>query len=259
MKPIDYGRSYYVTLPPADEIRFAVESRTRIIDDQTGESEDYLQAASCKCEDSFVESGIFREDNYDFLPIRGPTRWVVFRRHAWLNPNYREIVGSDEALGPTKVHLPEPAYEELIGEDAAYRATLDFRPLVAQTEIWNADQQLRAVIEYPIKTMNTVTAAEYSHLTAQVDNPMTMSGEGSLYQIDTGPIAFADLSQRSDCHAERLSLAFVGFNSPHAAEFIIEAPTAIREAEHTGRAPAQTRHYIKRVRLTARNRIYAMI
>jgi hypothetical protein len=259
VKPIDYTRAFLITTPPGDEVRFAIESRTRIIDDETGVSEDFWQAASCKSERSFVKEDIFIEDNYDFLPVFGPDHVVVFRRKAWLNPNYRTVQESAGFFGDVKCHLPEPhACDELIEDDAIFRATQDFRPLVAQTEIWNDALKLRAIIEYPIKTMNTVRPEHYDRLAKQVDNPMDVTGRNSLYQTDTGPVAFPDLSSRYACHAECLWLAFVAFNAPDAAEFIIEEPVPILEGGHEGKELCKTRHHMRRVRLTAKNRFYAI-
>jgi hypothetical protein len=67
---------------------------------------------------------------------------------------------------------------------------------------------LRAIIEYPGKTMNR----------HQVRN---------LYQVDTGPVAFPDLSRRYRPKAEGLSPAFVVFNAPDAADFVLEVPTVV--------------------------------
>ena len=62
-------------------------------------------------------------------------------------------------------------------------------------------------MEYPVKTMNTNRAND-------------------IYQVDTGPVAFPDLSQRHARHVDALSLAFVVFNAPHFADFVLEARPA---------------------------------
>ena len=90
MKPLDYGRSFLIGRAPANEVRFWAESRTRLIDEQTGRSEDYIQAGSCKSEHTFAERDLFVEDNYDFLPVFGPEYGVVFRRRAYLDEGYRD-------------------------------------------------------------------------------------------------------------------------------------------------------------------------
>src|SRR5688572_7576436 len=88
---IEYGRSFLVCRWPHNQVRFWIESRTRFIDEDRGVVEDYYQCASCKSEDTFAKKDLFQADNYDFLPIFGPELGVIFRRRAWLNPNYKSI------------------------------------------------------------------------------------------------------------------------------------------------------------------------
>ena len=70
-------------------------------------------------------------------------------------------------------------------------------------------QNQRAIIECPVKTMN-------------------MDEQADIYQVDTGMVLFPDLSKRCDRQKiETFSLAFVAFNAPHFADFVIEKPTPI--------------------------------
>ena len=106
---------------------------------------------------------------------------------------------------------------------------------MAVTEIRNEETGLTATIEYPVKTMN-------------IHEP------DRIYQVDTGPVAWPDLSRRRERLADLLSLAFVAFNAPHFADFVIEAPTTVGEGE----AAAEVYHYSKRVSLSATNRLFAI-
>ena len=99
MTPLDYSKTYLLGTNPANEVRFWVESRTRVIDERSGKMEDFLQCASCKSEDTFAEQNLFLRDNYDFLPIFGPEYGLIFRRNAWLNPNYRSCLRTVEMFG----------------------------------------------------------------------------------------------------------------------------------------------------------------
>ena len=238
MIPLDYAKSFLLGTSPGNEVRFWVESRTRLIDQQAGTTEDYIQCASCKSENTFAETELLMEDNYDFLPIFGPELCVIFRRKAWLNPEYRETRLAEEMWGGPISHLIEAgAARELKSDQDILDATYAFDPIVAQTEITNADTGLTAIIEYPVKTMNTIRASR-------------------TYQVDTGPIAFFDLTRRAERPIDQLSLAFVVFNAPHFADFVIEGPTTIGD----GRPDGDTRvhHYANRVSLPATNRLYAM-
>lgn len=232
MTPLDYGRSFVLGNGPENEVRFWVESRTRIIDQAADQSEDYVQVGSCKSEHTFARENLLHEDNYDFLPVFGPEWSVVYRRHADLRDSYREIRRSQDWWNGQQYHLVVGReVEELTSAAAVRQATYDAVPIVAQTQVRNEETGLQAILEYPVKTMNTNRASD-------------------LYQVDTGPVAFPDLSQRRARHVEALSLAFVVFNAPHFADFVLEAPTRVGDE--------QVYHYSKRVSLAAANRLYAV-
>ena len=240
IKPLDYGRSFLIGKKPANEVRFWVESRTRIVDEQTGESEDYIQTGSCKSEDTFAEKNLFYRDNYDFLPIFGPEYGVIFRRNVWLNANYKSCLPVKDMWGGQKVCLAEASFfKTLTTNEDVIKATHEFLPVVAQTELRNDETKLRAIIEYPVKTMNT-------------------NREQNIYQVDTGPVVFPDLSKRYERNVEGIALAFVAFNAPHFADFIIECPTPIRENGKEGKEICKGYHYSRRVSLMAKNRLYAI-
>lgn len=234
MTPLDYGRSFLIGLVASNEVRFWVESRTRIIDGRTGRTEEYCQTGSCKSEHTFAERELFHEDNYDFLPIFGPEYGVIYRRTAKLSPTYKSVVATEEMWGGQIYHTVEaPRYEELTDLPAILEATREFHPIVAQTEIWNEETGLRAIIECPVKTMNT-------------------RREPMAYQVDTGPIVFPDLSTRETRVADGLSLAFVAFNAPHFADFVVEVPTPVADG-------VAVHHYMQRISLPAINRVYAVL
>ena len=236
MNVIDYGRSFVCTPGEHNSPRFWIESRCRIIDDESGAVEDYYQCGSCKSEHTFAEKGLFQEDNYDFLPVFGEKWAVIYRRKAWLNDNYMSIRPSEDMWGGADFRLVEPSTVRELKTTADMRAaTRACVPLVSQTEITNQDTKLRATIECPIKTMN-------------------IQDKGDLYQVDTGPVIFPDLTQRRECVAEGFSLAFVAFNVPHFADFVIEAPTPILE---DGAEVTQVRHYSEIRSVPAKNTVYA--
>jgi hypothetical protein len=245
MQPLDYGRSFLIGTK-SNEVRFWVESRTRILDNRTGRWEDYVQCASCKSEDTFGTGNLFYADNYDFLPIFGPEEGLIFRRKAYLNANYRGFRPASEMWGGMQYHLVEARCEELTDTEAILAATKAFRPLVAQTEIWDDATGLRAILEYPVKTMNTTTtAADYRR------------SEPSLYQVDTGPLAYPDLSRRDARAVEGIVLAYVAFNEPGCASFVLEVPTPLRENGAEGSELARVYHFSERLVRPARNRVFA--
>jgi hypothetical protein len=238
MIPLDYGQSFLIGTWAENEVRFWVESRTRIVDLRTGRTEDYVQCASCKSEDTFAQRDLFYEDNYDFLPIFGPEFGLIFRRKSWLNPDYRTCQRSEEMWGGQDYHLVEcPSLQELSTPEDVLRATREWRPIVAQTEIEDNDTGLRAIIEFPVKTMNT-------------------RRRDSAYQTDTGPVAFPELGRRPERLVDAVSLAFVAFNARHFADFVIEEPTVAEPVQATDRG--RVYHYSRRVSQAATNRLYAL-
>ena len=234
---IDYGQSFISGTASSNRVRFWVESRTRILDERTGKTRDYYQCASCKSENTFAREGLFTEDNYDFLPIFGPEDGLIFRRKAYLNPRYREWRKAEDLWGGQIYHVKTPRASRLVlTRDEIHRATAEALPLVAQTEINRADTGLTAIIEFPVKTMN-------------------IRDEEPLYQVDTGPIAFLDLSRRHERLPDALSLAFVAFNSPHFADFVIEDETPIVQDDQE---LTRVHHYSRILSLPAKNRIFAI-
>lgn len=234
--PLDYGRSFLIGKGSVNEVRFWIESRTRVVDDRKGICEAFYQTASCKSENTFHRKDLFKQDNYDFLPIFSAKYGLIFRRPVGLSDRYRETRPYEVMFGGYDLHLVEGASVRELPSNASIReATYRFAPLVSQTEIRNDDTGLSALIECPVKTMNT-------------------RREDNRYQVDTGPVAFPDLSERPEHLVDCLSLAFVAFNTPHFADFVIESPTAVDPAN----PDMKVHHYSKIVSLPARNRLFAV-
>ena len=131
--------------------------------------------------------------------------------------------------------VPAVDVQEVTTFEEIALATHQARPLVAVTEIGNEETGLSATIECPVKTMN-------------------IREHDRCYQVDTGPVAWPDLSRRRERLVDLLSLAFVAFNAPHFADFVIEAPTTVGE----GDASSEVYHYSKLISLPATNRLYAV-
>jgi len=236
---IDYGKSFFCNTAEFNSVRMWIESRTTIFDTLSGESKTYYQGASCKSENTFGESELFYEDNYDFLPIFGDGQVLVFRRFVdKRGDTYKSVKKMEEMWGANPV-LYSPVPEVVIELDSFEKirdASAAGIPIVTQTEFHNNETGLRAIIEAPCKTMN-------------ISHPKKM------YQVDTGPVAFPDLSKRYDTPIKSLSLAFIAFNKPHFADFVIEAPTPIMNGD---KEVGIVYHYSKRLTLQVKNRIFGL-
>ena len=237
LPPIEYGRSFVQGKAKWNRVRFEIESRTRIFDDRTGGHEDFYQCASCKGEQTFAPHDLFSPDNFNFLVVFGDQNNIQFRRTAHLNPEYRQVIKTKKMWEGHVVSLRAPRSSRLLPTTEAIRqATHEGSCLVAQTEIANPALGLRAIVEFPIKTMNVYDGKD-------------------LYQVDTGPVAYPDLSQRYTRLVDSISLAFVAFNKPTDADFIIEGETPIMQF---GREVARVHHYGRTVSVPVRNRVFAI-
>ncbi|MBX9789672.1 MAG: hypothetical protein K2Y37_12215 [Pirellulales bacterium] len=234
---LDFGLSFICGTAAFNAVRFWIESRTTIVDERAGTTAVYYQCASCKSENTFAPKNLFPADNYDFLPILGDGRWLIFRRHAYLNADYRQVRTVEDSWGPTvtKLHYSK-ALSELTTWEAIRDATAAGWPIVSQTKLRNDELSLQATIECPVKTMN-------------------VSLKDRLFQVDTGPVALPDLSKRYDEPLDALRLAFVAFNAPDFADFVVEQPTPVVEG---GAEKCRIYHYSSPISLPARNVLLAL-
>tara|TARA_R110002095_G_scaffold200403_1_gene180625 strand:+ start:4035 stop:4880 length:846 start_codon:yes stop_codon:yes gene_type:complete len=236
---LDYGLSFVCNKGPSNAVRLWIESRTIITDLANNISQVFYQCGSCKSENTFAEKDLFKTDNYDFLPILGNQEWLVFRRTAHVSPSYRLV--QPEIINPTVWGEPDLKlrYAKQVSELKSFPeirdATAQGKPIVAQTELHHAENGLKAVIEYPVKTMN-------------------IGLENSMYQTDTGPVAYPDLSKKFERPIDCLSLAFVAFNTPDFADFLIEQPTP---GEPDEKGQPQSYHYSQPFSLKSQNRLFA--
>ncbi len=235
MNVVDYGRSFLAGKADFNQVRFQVESRTRLIDERSGECADYWQCASCKSEDTFAERDLFYEDNYDFLPAFGPEWGVVWRRHGCLNEDYRSVRPSVQLWDGQDCHIVECPHARLLESNELIRAaSAAWEPIVARVEFSNEQTQLRAIIECPVKTLNA-------------------RAKDNVYQVDTGPLVVPDL-QRHERPPEGFALGFVAFSRPDWADFVLEVPTEIGSDAGTCRVY----HYSRRLTVKSVNSLYAV-
>ncbi len=237
---LDYGLSFLCNTLPNNSVRFWIESRTTVIDEANGITTEFYQCASCKSEDTFAEKDLFYAENYDFLPIFGGEELedlLVFRRPVQLSDRYRTIAKSKDHWGKPILKLRQGRNIRALNTwDEIRDSTAEAIPVVSQTEIANPKTRLRAIIECPVKTMN-------------ISHPKRM------YQVDTGPIAFPDLSHRVEPLIDMFSLAFVAFNASHFADFVVEQPTAVTANE---KELCKVYHYSNPISLPAKNTLLAV-
>lgn len=241
MRVLDYGRSFVTFVSQGDlnsprlrnNARLQVESRTTITDNRSGVSTRYLFFASCKSEDTFAKTDLFYRNNYDFNGIFSDKEYVIFRTYSTHTPRFREEGLWAGTFNDVTTALVEVEGRELGDGEEIVRASMAGKPLVGRVEIASEDGALRAGIEFPIKTMN----ANDTHW---------------HWQVDTGPIAFPDFAADVDLQVKRLSPAFVAYNAPNFADFVVQQPVA---SPDTG---ASVTHYTSPISLAAKTSVIAV-
>jgi len=221
--------------------RIPVDSRCVIIEKDTGISHTFIQGVNCKTEQVGASENLFYQPNADFVPICSldGSKFMALKafdiadRGMKLYPPSlgehpeRQIIDSEETFESLKVDLTTAPGTVLESPDEIVESVLANRPLNGCTRI--ESDRYSADIEYPIKTINA--------------NERDM-----VYQPDTGPVMLPDLSRSPDDLIGGIDLAFLAFNTPDWAEFIIRVPTAISD-------DLKVYHYSQTARFDAQNRI----
>jgi hypothetical protein len=219
-----------------NDARVQLDCRCRIEDGETGRSEEFVLGAACKTERVPPERGLWTEPNADFVPIFSRDRFMHLKAYARAGgepgrPNGptsdRLVVSRDQAFARVSVDVVERDAVALESAAEVIAAALANAPLVGRTSFGHGTR--RAVIEYPIKTIN-------------------VSERDGHYQVDTGPVLFPDLDRPWDELIEGMDLAYVAFNAPAWAEFLLRVPTPLE----TG---IRVHHYSKAVGRPAANEI----
>jgi len=264
LEPIDYGRSFTIAGAdgPGNAPRMWIDSRTRIFSEADGTYEDYYRTDACVTERTFGSGQIFPKETWLGSRIWGQKKTWFYRHKIDADASIgtsrpQEMVyDTDGIWGPVRHHLVEAGVEELTDDAAIIEATRAGRVLIGQTEICNDDYKLRAIIEYPIKTMNTLRADGFERLAKYPFPTAETTGRSALYQVDTGPVAFAHLERDCEEHYERIQLAYVAFNAPDQASFMLFEPAPLLDEQ--GNVKARVHGYHRPVLLPATNRAYAM-
>ncbi|CAN5629337.1 hypothetical protein BH10CHL1_BH10CHL1_11650 [soil metagenome] len=242
---IDLHKQTAITVshkPPfsLNNARIQLESRCLIHDRQTDMRTEYVLGASCKTERVGVERDIWIEPNADFCPIFSQDEFLTLK--SWdknakgvllyppslgLQPE-RQLGKVAEAFDRVAINVRLVEGELLKSVDEIVQATLADQLLVGRIE-FSARDRYAVTIEFPIKTMNA-------------------NEREQIYQTDTGAILFPDFSIEFTNVMETFHLAYVAYNGPDWAEFILQTPTPLGEG-------ISVNHYSKIVRLTTQNAI----
>ena len=234
LEATDFGRSFvtFVTHGRENNARIQMECVVSLTDLGTAEEEVFYLAASCKSEDTFAEMNLFRSPNYDFCGVFNASQYSIIRTHARSEdgqPDVGPVAGRFERVYMQITRSPAKALDE---PAQVVQATLAGRAITATTVIKDPAGRFRCDLEYPVKTMN-------------------VSDLRNMYQADTGPVAFPDFAMEVEFNVARFGLAYVAFNAPHFADFVILRPTEIGPAVFTP-------HFSQVLSMPSENRLCAL-
>jgi len=236
MKSCDFSRSFitFVTNNRSNNARIQVEARCEMLDEKTGESEDFYLVASCKGEDTYGEGCLFLIPNYDFCMVYSHEDFMIIRTHGNAERDNATVGHNRGHFLDVHFHIEMSDAEVLENDEEIVQATLANRILNGRTKIADEDGRYSATLEFPIKTMN-------------------VNDINNAYQVDTGPILLPDFASSKERMVERFQLAFVAYNQGNEAYFVIQEPTPIAEDSNE-----KVSHYSRVVRADARNSVIAL-
>ncbi len=229
--------------PPSslNSARILLECVCEIVDNETGTAQTFVLGASCKTERVGVDRDIWIHPNADFVPILSQDRYLIVKTYEVANMGVPFFPPSRGMQPERQTGYVADAYDtvsldvrrvegEILETPAQIvEATLDRSgpPLVGRTVI--QEGRYTAVLEFPVKTMNA-------------------SERDFIFQTDTGPVLMPDFSREPDDLIVGLEMAFVAFNCPDWAEFVVRVPTSVGEG-------IEVYHYSKFVRLDTQNQV----
>ena len=259
MKTVDFTRSFttwridLLKKPQAtashrnpttlNSARVPLDCRCEIKEKGTGISREYVLGAPCKTELVGVERDIWTQPNADYVPIRSRDQFLSLKdfgrvgKQVMLYPPSlgvqpeRNVGWTADAFDSVRIDVRFCDGEVLVTAEAIVAAVLSNEPLIGRTQLEN--ERYVATIEYPIKTINA-------------------SERDNIYQPDTGPVLLPDLTREPEDLIAGFELAFLAFNTPDWAEFLVRVPTPVAEG-------VSVYHYSHSIRLDSENQIIRLI
>lgn len=220
MEMTDFGNSYMTWvvdpdltdtrkpghMPWGNSARILLDARCTITDTTSGTSESYYLIAPCRTEWMYRDDQLIQNPSGEYRVIFSQDREldVGIRPGRTMQPRSNT---TERFLALDFTINTFPAATILSTDADVVAATRSNWPLNAFTELKGAGGRLQAVLEYPIKTMN-------------------IQVERQRFQVDTGPLIFADLDRAaSEEHwIDGLSLAHTVYNTFDRADFVCRAP-----------------------------------
>jgi len=258
MNTIDFSRSFltfradYIKKPPKmtshkppytlNNARIPIDCICEITEKQTRFSETFVLGVNCKTERVGVDRDIWSQPNADFVPVASQDQFLVLKAFDIVDKGImlyppslgkqpeRQLERVEAVFDNLRIDIAPIVGEVLDTPKQIVNAVLTNQILTARTKI--ETDRYEALLEYPVKTINA--------------NERDM-----IYQPDTGPILYPDLSRDPDDLIGGMELAFIAFNTSTWAEFILRVPTPIADG-------IRVHHYTQSIRIDVHNQIICL-
>ena len=207
---------------------FSIESVLRILARDGHEEESFALGAGVLAGNMYVPQGLVKQPLYHFQLAASAARHVIYRTYAEATSGAQLASAARPAENDTS-GLNEQVFELLdfhIARENAHRleAYADIAHHYERHAVFTAvigfplARSRRMELEFPVKHLNLLPQRE-------------------MFQVETGPVLFADLSARSaelSVSARELSPCFVHFNRFDYAEITPYLPFDCRPAQTRG-------------------------
>ncbi|MCH2210116.1 MAG: hypothetical protein MK110_02360 [Fuerstiella sp.] len=222
--------------------RIQIECRLQVTDRVTDLTQSFVLGASCKTERVGVPRDIWLVPNADFAPVFSDTEFMNVKTYAQVSDGvelYPPGSGTQserqrgkiaDAFDSVRIDIAQCSGTELTSAADIVQATLNNMVLNARTTI--ETDRYSAVMEYPVKTMNA-------------------NERDNIYQTDTGPVLYPDLTVEPDKMLQQLQFAYTAVNCPHWIELLVRTATEVSD-------DIDVYHYSQSVRHDARNEIIGL-
>lgn len=223
--------------------RIQLECCCEISEKSTGWNEKYVLGASCKTERVGVERDIWTKPNADFVPIFSASGFLNLKTYAQAGQDVdlyppgsgkqtdRQTGLHEDVFDSTRIDIVDRPGVLLNSAQEIVEATLSNQPMTARTRI-ESDRYV-ATIEYPVKTMNA-------------------NERDGIFQTDTGPILYPDLTAEPHDLLTQFELAFSAFNCFDWVEFLVRTETEIADG-------ISVYHYSRSVRHNSQNEVFRLL
>ena len=182
-------------------VRVTYEAKCDITNTRTGETEELFLLSPCRAEYTIPKEEFFQLPSGEWRVVFSRTHRISLAKKPSTEGKTSKAgkLGLADARFTTRTHSN---FAVLRSAQEVIDATLANQPLNARSTYEDEASGYKWAIEYPARTMN-------------------LNVEEGLFQVDTGPIPFPDMSSYDGKRPMQAFLSYVAFSEFDSAEFIL--------------------------------------